>query len=88
MSQQRRIYLVIGVLWCASLAAVGMAADRGPAQAQLFRPLPSPKVMSGPDVGFEVTGMYGDVPAGNVVIRVNGEWVRVRLGAPQRTPSF
>jgi len=88
MSQQRRIYLVIGVLWCASLAAVGMAADRGQAQAQMFRPLPNPKVMSGPDVGFEVTGMYGDVPAGNVVIRVNDEWVRVRLGAPQRTPSF
>jgi hypothetical protein len=85
---QRRVYVLIGVLWCASLVAVGLAADRGEAQAQLFRPLPTPKVMSAPDVGFEVTGMYGDVPAGHVVVRVKGEWVRVRLGAPQRTPSF
>lgn len=88
MSKQRLIYVVIGALWCASLVAVGIAADRGQAQAQMFRPLPAPKVMAGPDLGFEVRGMYGDVPAGRLVVRVNGEWVPVRLGAPDRAPSF
>lgn len=88
MSRQNRIYLVIAAVWGASLAAVGVAADRESAQAQMFRPLATPKVVAGPDVGFEVKGMYGDVPAGNIVIRVNGAWVPVRLGAPVRTPSF
>lgn len=90
MSRQNRIYLVIAAVWCASLVAVGVgvAADRESAQAQMFRPLAAPKVVAGPDVGFEVKGMYGDVPAGNIVIRVNGAWVPVRLGAPARTPSF
>lgn len=27
-------------------------------------------------------GMYGEVPAGNVVIRVDGKWIPVGLGSP------
>jgi hypothetical protein len=85
MLTQSRVYVVIAILWCASLAAVGVAA-KGQAQVQMFRPVAEPKVMSGPDVGFRVEGMYGDVPAGVVVVRVNGKWVEVRFAPRQPQP--
>jgi hypothetical protein len=75
MSKQSRIYLVIAIMWVASLAAVGVAA-----QVPMFRVLPEPKVMSGADVGFRVEGMYGDVPSGVIVLRVNDKWVEARTG--------
>ena len=81
MSTQARIYLVIVVLWVASLVSVGLAAQ-GQAQALEYRRLPEPKVMSGADVGFRVDGMYGDIPAGVIVLRVNDRWVEARIGHP------
>jgi hypothetical protein len=79
MSQQSRIYIVIAIIWVASLAAVGVAAQAG-AQAPAFRPLPEPKILSGADVGFRVDGMYGNVPSGVIVLRVNDQWVEARIG--------
>ena len=79
MSRQSRIYLVIAIMWVASLAAVGVAAQVS-AQAPSFRPLPEPKILSGADVGFRVEGMYGNVPAGVIVLRVENQWVEARIG--------
>lgn len=79
MSIQSRIYLVISVLWVASLVAVGVAAQ-GQTQAREYRPLPEPKVMSGADLGFRVEAMYGEVPTGVIVLRVNDRWVEARVG--------
>jgi hypothetical protein len=72
-----RNYLFIAVIWIASLVAVGATVY---AQVHMYRPLPQPRVIEAPDVGFRVTGMTGDVPTGQLVIRVNGEWVEARLG--------
>ena len=82
MSKQSRIYLVITIVWVASLAAVGVAGQVA-AQAPAFRPLPEPKVMSGADVGFRVEGMYGNVPSGVIVLRVNDQWVEARIDSPR-----
>ena len=65
---------LIAVLWMASLVGVATFA-RG--QAFAYRPLPEPKVLSGDDLGFRVTGMHGEVPAGTLVVRINGDWVEV-----------
>lgn len=72
----RGAYLVVGLVWALSLAIVGVVAA---GQARQYRTLPEPKVMSGADVGFRVEGMYGEQPAGTIVIRVNEQWVEARL---------
>lgn len=75
MSIRNRV--VLAVLWVLSLAAAAAAAA---AQAQLWRPIPEPRVLAGPDVGFRVEGLRGEVPTGRLVIRVNGEWVEADIG--------
>jgi hypothetical protein len=39
-----------------------------------------PVVLAGPDVGFRMTGVKGDTPVGQLVIRVKGEWKVVEFG--------
>ena len=42
----------------------------------------TPVVLAGPDVGFRVTGLKGDTPVGQLVVRnKNGEWKVVEFGA-------
>jgi hypothetical protein len=72
-----RSWIILGIPWVVSLVAVGTVAS---AQAQLWRPVPEPRVLSGPDVGFRVEGLRGEVPTGRIVIRVNGEWVDADIG--------
>jgi hypothetical protein len=65
----------------------GSPATSAADQARRFVPFAAPRVMSGEDLGFRVEGMYGEQPAGTVVIRVNGKWVEAMLapvvmGAP------
>ena len=74
-----RFYVAGALLWLLSLVAVAAAAS---AQARAYVPLLEPKVLTGADIGFRVEGMYGDTPAGALVIRVNGQWVEARLGKP------
>ena len=53
-------------------------------QAQLAvapRPIVPPVVLAGPDIGFRMTGAKGDVPVGQLVVRVKGEWKTVEFGA-------
>jgi hypothetical protein len=77
-----RTYVIVGIVWLLSLVAV--AAAVAAAQAFEYRALPEPRVMTGGDVGFRVEGLYGNMPSGSIVIRVNGEWVEARVGAPGR----
>jgi hypothetical protein len=74
-----RNWLIIGVVWVASLIGVAVSVS-AQAQAREYRRLPEPRVLSGADVGFRVDGMYGEVPTGTIVIRVNDRWVDARLG--------
>jgi len=74
-----RTYCVVAVVWLSSLAGVAAVVS---AQAHVFMPLPEPKVISGADVGFRVTGMSGAVPVGGIVLRINGQWVEARVGGP------
>ncbi len=70
-------WFILGLLWVISLLTVGAAAS---AQVRFWKPVPEPKVMFGNDVGFRVEGFRGEVPAGTIVIRVNGEWVEAEIG--------
>jgi hypothetical protein len=78
-----RSRLVLGVVWLISLVAVGTVVS---AQAPLWRPVPTPKVLFGDDVGFRVEGVRGEVPTGVIVIKVNGDWVEVQVGGPKPGP--
>ena len=71
MTVRARVSLV--AIWIGSLVAV--AALAGAQVQRQITPLATPVVLSGPDVGFRVEGQAGNVPAGRLVIRVNGEWV-------------
>jgi len=77
--------VIVGVLWALSLVIVAVAVAS--AQAYAYRPLPEPRVFTGADVGFRVEGMTGEMPTGDVVIRINDQWVKTRLGAPTPTRS-
>lgn len=37
--------------------------------------LAQPVVLAGPDVGFRVLRMNGQLPVGQIVVRINGAWV-------------
>lgn len=73
--------VVLGVLGTSAwLQAQGSDARRTPVQGAPA--LLAPKVFSGADIGFEVRGLDGDVPIVVPVVRRNGAWVEVAIGAP------
>jgi hypothetical protein len=76
-----RARMIIAVLWIGSLLGVGVITH-AQSQAKELRPLREPKVMTGGDIGFRVDGMYGEMPTGTIVIRVNGQWVEAMVGKP------
>jgi hypothetical protein len=64
--------LAVALVWIASLVAFAQFAK---AQTPMMNRLPSPIIVSGSDIGFRVEGHMGNIPAGTLVIRVNGQWV-------------
>ena len=75
-----RTILSLAVLWILSLFVVSSIV-----KAQVFevpRPLPEPRIVSGPDVGFRIESDQGGIPVGRLVIRVDGKWVEARIGTP------
>ena len=44
---------------------------RGDALLTLTQPI----VLAGPDVGFRIVRMDGQIPVGQIVVRINGVWV-------------
>lgn len=62
------------------VALLGLAAW---SQAQLAvapREIVPPVVLAGPDIGFRMTAAKGDVPVGQLVVRVKGDWKVVEFG--------
>jgi hypothetical protein len=71
------MFLRFRVLAAASLVLVGLG---GLAGAQVLRrsPVEPPIVLSGGDLGFQITARDGETPLGTLVVRVDGKWVPVR----------
>ena len=80
-----RSILTLTVLWVLSLLIVSSVVR---AQAYPIEPLPEPRIISGPDLGFRVEGMQRGVPVGRLVIRVDGRWVEARLGSINTDPRI
>ena len=72
----KRIVILLVLAWVTSLAAVAIAAAQVATQ-----PVP-PRVLSGADIGFEVTGIdHKDGAAvGRLVVKVNDRWVPAQIG--------
>ena len=60
---------------------LGLAAWSGAQPAVAARPVVPPVVLAGPDIGFQMTGVKGDKPVGQLVVRVKGEWRVVEFGS-------
>lgn len=56
------------------LAAVLGAAAWGYAQGAASAQGLGPRVLSGPDIGFQLTGQRKGKPVGRLVVRIDGEW--------------
>jgi hypothetical protein len=72
------MFVRLRVLAIASLVLVGLG---GLAGAQVLRrsPVEPPVVLSGSDMGFQITARDGSTPLGNIVVRIDGKWVPVRV---------
>ena len=71
------------LLWLASLVVVALITSTLTAAQVLrgVRPV-TPQVIAGEDLGFRVEGLMTDeagTPSGSLVIRVNGQWVKVHI---------
>ena len=72
-----RAIVSLAMLWVLSVFVVASAV-----KAQVFevpRPLPEPKVVSGPDLGFRIEADQSGTPVGKLVVRVDGKWIEARL---------
>lgn len=73
-----RTILSLALLWVMSLLMVASVV-----KAQVFeppRPLPEPRIVSGPDVGFRIEADQRGVAVGTLVVRVDGKWIEARVG--------
>lgn len=71
------MFLRLRVLLLGSLLFVTFGAWAG---AQVFHrtPVDPPIVLSGSDVGFQITAREGSTPVGTLVVRIDGNWVPVK----------
>lgn len=60
---------------------LGVAAWSRAQTAVVPQPINPPVVLAGPDIGFRMTGVKGDTPVGQLVVRVKGEWKVVEFGS-------
>ena len=60
---------------------LGIATTWTRAQVAIAPRAIPPTVLAGPDVGFRMTGVKGDTPVGQLVVRINGEWKVVEFGS-------
>jgi len=63
-----RRWVLIATLWLLSVVAAGTF---GYAQVRVGEP----NIISGPDFGFALEGLKNGVAYGQIMIRVNGQWV-------------
>ena len=72
------------IILTAALLAIA-SSEAGSQQVQ--DPLPfrdrlmleQPHVIPGPDVGFRITGWDGEIPIGQLVVKVKGAWVAAEI---------
>ena len=80
----KRIGLIL--IWAASLVFAGQWG-----QSQTVSKSPAtPAIITGNDFGFRVDERIGDVIAGTIVVRVDGEWLATgssRTIRPSTTPG-
>jgi hypothetical protein len=73
MSFRPRIGLIVMLV----VVAVGVWVS---AQVRQPRRVDPPVVHSGSDIGFRVEAHDGTKPIGQLVVRINGQWVEVQFG--------
>ena len=61
---------MVGVFF---VALLGVAAWSRAQTAVVPNPV-TPVVLSGPDIGFRMSGVKRGTPVGQLVVRINGEW--------------
>jgi hypothetical protein len=67
------------------VALVVVASAWAAAQAIGAQKVDPPMVVSGPDVGFRVEAWRGSTPVGQLVVRIDGQWVEADFaGGPRR----
>ena len=71
------MFLRLRVLILLSLLSLAFAAL---VSAQIYRrqPVDPPIVLSGDDIGFQITARDGSTPVGRLVVRIDGKWVPVK----------
>ena len=72
-----RVFGTVAALWILSLLVVASIVQ---AQSYRVNPVP-PRVVSGVDFGFRIEGEQNGMPVGVPVVRINGEWMAVKLGS-------
>ena len=63
------------------VALIGLATWGRAQPAVAPRLMASPVVLAGPDIGFRMTAAKGDVPVGQLVVRIKGEWKVVEFAS-------
>jgi hypothetical protein len=71
------MFLHLRLIVVASLVLVLFGAVLGAQVARERKPVSPPVVLSGSDVGFQITAREGTTPVGSLVVRENGTWVPV-----------
>ena len=62
------------LFWVTLLVLTVAAAAWTYAQAVMINPV-TPTVLTGGDIGFRVNGDRGGTPVGELVVKINGQWV-------------
>ena len=63
----------LGALVVFFVVLIGLATWGRAQTAVAPRPIVPPVVLAGPDIGFRMTAAKGDVPVGQLVVRIKGE---------------
>jgi hypothetical protein len=71
------MFLQFRQIVAASLLLVLFGAFVGAQVIRERKPVTPPVVLSGSDVGFQITAREGTTPVGSIVVRENGKWVPV-----------
>ena len=74
----RRIWILTAFLLAISIIeGDGTSAQvrQDPSSRGDMLTLTQPLVLAGPDVGFRVIRMNGQIPVGQLVVRINGVWM-------------
>jgi hypothetical protein len=77
MTMPRIVRFSVAVL---ILALTFGAARWAYAQAVMVKPV-TPTVLTGGDIGFRVEGDRAGTPVGELVVKINGQWVPAELNA-------